>query len=102
VLGKYVREERLLTLEEAVRRLTGFPAANLRLDRRGLLEVGYFADVVVFDPETVTDHATFEKPHQLATGVREVVVNGERVVREGEHTGVRAGRVVRGPGAWGT
>lgn len=98
VLGRYVREEGLLTLEEAVRRLTGFPAANLRLDRRGLLEVGYFADVVVFDPATVTDHATFEEPHRLATGVREVVVNGELVVREGAHTGARPGRVVRGPG----
>jgi N-acyl-D-amino-acid deacylase len=98
VLGKYVREEGLLTLEEAVRRMTGFPAANLRLERRGLLEVGYFADVVVFDPATITDHATFEEPHQLATGVHHVFVNGEQVVQTGAHTGARPGRVVRGPG----
>ena len=98
VLGRYVREEGVLTLEEAVRRLTGFPAANLRLDRRGLLEVGYFADVVVFDPATITDHATFEKPHQLATGVEHVLINGEQVVRDGAHTGAKPGRVVRGPG----
>ncbi|HVS04263.1 MAG TPA: amidohydrolase family protein, partial [Thermoanaerobaculia bacterium] len=102
VLGKYAREEGLIPLEEAIRRLTGFPAENLRLDRRGLLAAGYFADVVVFDPATITDHATFEEPHQLATGVHHVFVNGVRVVRDGAHTGALPGRVVRGPGWTGT
>ncbi len=98
VLGKYVREEGLLTLEEAVRRMTGLPAANLKLKERGLLKEGFYADVVVFDPATVTDHATFEKPHQLATGVAHVFVNGGHVVRDGEHTGAMPGRFVKGPG----
>jgi N-acyl-D-amino-acid deacylase len=98
VLGRYVREEGVIPLEEAVRRLTGFPAANLRLDRRGLLAAGSFADVVVFDPATVTDHGTFERPHQLATGVLHVFVNGERVLAGGRHTGATPGRFVRGPG----
>jgi N-acyl-D-amino-acid deacylase len=99
VLGRYVREEKVVTLEEAIRRLTGFPAANLKLDRRGLLEPGYYADVVVFDPKTVVDHATFERPHQLATGVLHVLVNGRPVVRDGRHTGAKPGRFVRGPAA---
>ena len=99
VLGKYVREEHIIPLEEAIRRLTHFPAANLKLDRRGLLEVGYFADVVVFDPETIIDHATFEKPHQLASGVEQVFVNGEQVLKNGRHTGAMPGKFVKGPGA---
>lgn len=98
VLGKYVREEKVITLEEAVRKLSGLPAKNLKLDRRGELQEGYFADVVVFDPETIQDHATFVEPHQYATGVVHVFVNGEQVLKDGEHTGATPGRVVRGPG----
>ncbi len=98
VLGKYVREEKVITLEDAIRKLTALPAENLKLDRRGALEAGYFADVVVFDPETVADHATFVDPHQYATGVVHVFVNGEQVLEDGEHTGRTPGRVVRGPG----
>jgi N-acyl-D-amino-acid deacylase len=103
VLGKYVRDEDVLPLEEAVRRLTSLPATNLGLRRRGVLNAGYFADVVVFDPAGVRDHATFDRPHQYATGVRHVFVNGTQVLRDGEHTGARPGRVVRGPGwiGWG-
>jgi N-acyl-D-amino-acid deacylase len=98
LLGKYVRDEGLIPLQEAVRRLSAFPAANLRLDRRGRLLPGYFADVVVFDPATIQDHATFARPHQYATGVRDVLVNGTAVLRDGEHTGATPGRVVDGPG----
>ena len=98
LLGKYVREEKIISLQEAIRRLTALPAANLRLRERGKLEVGYFADVVVFDPDTVTDHATFSEPHQYATGVQHVFVNGVQVLKDGEHTGATPGRVVRGPG----
>ncbi|MGZ8796830.1 MAG: N-acyl-D-amino-acid deacylase family protein [Thermoanaerobaculia bacterium] len=98
LLRKYVREERVISLQEAVRRLTSLPAKNLKIDRRGLLQPGYFADVVVFDPDSVSDHATFEKPHQYSTGVSDVFVNGVQVLRDGEHTGARPGRVVRGPG----
>ena len=102
LLGKYVREEELLSLEEAIRKLTNLPATALRLDRRGLLKKGYFADVVVFDPETIQDHATFEKPHQYATGVVHVFVNGGHVLKDGEHTGATPGQFVRGPGWKGT
>ncbi|HSN51486.1 MAG TPA: D-aminoacylase [Woeseiaceae bacterium] len=98
VLAKYVREDQVITLAEAVRKLSGLPAENLRLERRGLLQAGYFADVVVFDPDTVQDHATFVEPHQYATGVLHVFVNGEQVLKDGEHTGATPGRVVRGPG----
>ena len=98
LLGKYVREENVIPLQEAVHRLTSLPATNLKLDRRGLLRPGYFADVVVFDPNSVADHATFENPHQYSTGVSDVFVNGVQVLRGGEHTGARPGRVVRGPG----
>ncbi len=98
LLGKYVREERVIPLEEAVRRLTSLPATNLKLRRRGALEPGHFADVVVFDPQTITDHATFDQPHQLATGMVHVFVNGVHVLNNGEHTGATPGRVVRGPG----
>jgi len=97
-LGKYVHEEKVVTLEEAIRRLTSLPAGNLKLDRRGLLGPGYFADIVVFDPAAVQDHATVEKPHQYATGMVHVFVNGVQVLKDGEHTGARPGRVVRGPG----
>ncbi len=98
LLGKYVRDEKLLSLEEAVRRLSALPADNLRLDRRGRLLPGHFADVVIFDPETIQDHATFDRPHQYATGVRDVLVNGVVVLRDGEHTGATPGRMVDGPG----
>jgi N-acyl-D-amino-acid deacylase len=98
LLGEFVREEKLMSLEEAIRKLTGLPAGNLRLPRRGLLKVGYFADVVVFDPEKIQDHATYEKPHQYATGMVHVLVNGVPVLRSGKHTGATPGRVVRGPG----
>ena len=98
LLGKYVREEQLISLPEAVRRLTHFPATNLKLHRRGLLRPGYFGDVVVFDPATIRDHATFEQPHQYATGVLQVFVNGVRVLKDGEHTGATPGRFVHGPG----
>lgn len=98
LLGKYVRDERIISLQEAVRRLTSLPATNLKLDRRGALQVDYFADIVVFDPNKIQDHATFEKPHQYATGVVHVFVNGVAVLKNGEHTGATPGRVVRGPG----
>jgi N-acyl-D-amino-acid deacylase len=103
LLGKYVREEGVIPLEEAIRRLAGLPAENLSLRRRGRLEPGYFADVVVFDPATITDHATFAEPHQYASGVSHVLVNGVQVVQDGAHTGAKPGRVVRGPGwvGWG-
>jgi N-acyl-D-amino-acid deacylase len=98
LLGKYVREEKVVPLEEAVRKLTSLPAANLKLRRRGSLAPGNLADVVVFDPSTIADHATFEQPHQYATGMVHVFVNGTQVVRDGQHTGATPGRVVRGPG----
>jgi N-acyl-D-amino-acid deacylase len=103
LLGKYVREEGVVTLEDAVRRLAALPAENLGLRRRGRLQPGFFADVVVFDPATVSDRATFQEPHQYATGVAHVFVNGVQVVRDGQHTGAKPGRVVRGPGwaGWG-
>jgi len=98
VLGKYVREEKALTLTEAIRRLSGLPATNLGLDHRGFLQEAMFADVVVFDPATVADHATFENPRQYATGVKDVFVNGTQVLKEGEHTGAKPGRALWGPG----
>jgi N-acyl-D-amino-acid deacylase len=101
LLGRYVRDERLMPLEEAVRRLTSLPAGNLRLSGRGALERGFHADVVVFDPDRIQDHATYAEPHRYATGVHHVAVNGTLVVRDGEHTGALPGRVVRGPGAVG-
>jgi len=98
LLGRYVRDEKIITLEEAVHRLTALPAENLKLDRRGVLKPGHFADVVVFDPGKIQDHATFDRPHQYATGVVHVLVNGEQVLKNGKHTGAKPGRVVRGPG----
>jgi N-acyl-D-amino-acid deacylase len=94
LLGRYVRDEELVSLEEAIRRLTSFPAANLRLDRRGRIARGYFADVVAFDAAKIADHATYADPHRYATGVVDVFVNGEQVLRRGEHTGARPGRVL--------
>ena len=98
VLGKYVRDEKVLSLSEAIHRLSGLPATNLGLDHRGFLKEGMFADVVVFDPATITDHATFEKPHQYATGMKHVFVNGVQVIKNGEHTGAKPGRALWGPG----
>ena len=99
VLGKYSRDEQLIPLEEAIRKLSGLPAENLGLENRGLLKEGYFADIVVFDPENVQDHATFNDPLKYATGVSDVIVNGETVMLNGEHTGAMPGRFVKGSGA---
>jgi N-acyl-D-amino-acid deacylase len=98
VLGRYVRDEKVVALQEAVRRLTSFPAANLGLRERGTLKAGYFADLAIFDPAAIRDNATFARPQQFATGMRHVFVNGVQVLREGEHTGATPGRFVRGPG----
>ncbi|NOY38150.1 MAG: D-aminoacylase [Chlorobi bacterium] len=98
LLGKYVREEKVIPLKEAVRRLTSFPASNLKLYKRGSLKPGYYADVVVFDPEKIADKATFTSPHQYAVGMVDVFVNGQQVLKDGKHTGALPGRVVRGPG----
>ncbi len=98
LLAKYVREEGLVPLQEAIRRLTSFPAENLKIQQRGRLQADYFADVVVFDPATIQDHATPQNPHQYATGMQHVFVNGVPVLKDGEHTGATPGRVVRGPG----
>ena len=98
LLGKYVRDEKLIPLEEAVRRLSGLPAQNLKIRKRGLLKTGYFADVVVFDPTKVQDYATYAKPHQYSKGVIDVFVNGVQVIKDGDHTGKMPGRAVRGPG----
>ena len=98
VIGKYVREEGVLSLEEAVRRMTSLPASNISIRDRGQLTAGYYADIVVFDPEAVQDFATFEEPHQYSIGVEHVLVNGVQVLKDGEHTGATPGRVVRGPG----
>jgi N-acyl-D-amino-acid deacylase len=98
LLGRYVRDEKIVSMQQAIRRLTSLPAQNLKLRERGRLAPGYFADVVVFDPKTIQDHATFDKPHQYSTGVRDVFVNGVQVLKNGEHTGALPGRVVRGPG----
>ena len=98
LLGKYVREEKVIPLEEAIYKLTSLTADKLKIKKRGLLKEGYYGDVVLFDPNTISDHATFVDPHQLATGMHHVFVNGVQVLNEGEHTGATPGRVVRGPG----
>ena len=98
LLGKYVRDEQVIPLEEAIRRLTSLPAATMKIEKRGALMEGYYADVVIFDPERVQDHSSFEDPHQLSTGMSHVIVNGVQVLRDGEHTGATPGRVIRGPG----
>ena len=98
VLGKYVREERATTLEEAVRKMSSAVATRLHIKNRGLLKEGFLADVVVFDPETVGDHATYDEPHQVSTGMEYVFVNGIAVVSEGRHTNAMPGRPVHGPG----
>ncbi len=98
LLGRYVRDEKVMPLEEAVRRLTGLPATNLELENRGFIREGMFADVAVFDPAQVSDRATFEKPHQYAIGMKHVFVNGMQVLKDGEHTGAKPGRAVWGVG----
>jgi N-acyl-D-amino-acid deacylase len=98
LLGKYTREEKIIPLAEAVRRLTSLPAMNMKIKKRGLLKPGYFADVVIFDPNTINDHASYSNPHVYSTGVSDVFVNGIQVLKNGEHTGAKPGRVVRGPG----
>jgi N-acyl-D-amino-acid deacylase len=98
ILGKYVREEKLLTLEEAVRKMTSLAASRMGLLDRGVLREGMAADIVVFDPDTIIDKATFEKSHQYSVGISEVVVNGSTVIRGGEHTGAKPGKALRGPG----
>jgi len=98
LLGKYVRQEKAITLAEAVRRLSSLPAENLKLEKRGKLEAGYYADIVIFDPHAISDHATYEKPQQYATGMVHVFVNGKQVLKDGQHIGAKPGRFVRGPG----
>ena len=98
LLGKYVRDEKVITLQEAIRRLSGLPATNLELEGRGFIREGMFADIVAFDPATIADRATFDKPHQFAVGMKHVLVNGVQVLRDGEHTGAKPGRALYGPG----
>jgi N-acyl-D-amino-acid deacylase len=98
ILGKYVRDEKVMPLEEAIRKMTSAVADRLSIRDRGLLRAGLYADVVIFDPQTIADRATFEKPHQLSVGIKAVFVNGTLVVREGRHTGAKPGEIVRGPG----
>jgi len=97
-LGKYVRDEKVVSLQEAVRRLSALPASNLRLRDRGTLKPGMVADVVLFDPATIADHSTFANPMQFATGVRDVFVNGVQVLKDGTPTGAKPGRFVKGAG----
>ncbi len=103
VLGRYVRDLELLSLEQAIHRASGLPATNLSLKERGFLREGYFADVLIFDPTTIQDHASFESPHRYSTGIDTVLINGQRVIDQGVHTGALPGKVVRGPGwrGWG-
>ncbi len=98
LLGKYVRDEQIIPLQEAIYKLTTLPATNLKIRNRGAIKEGYYADLALFDPDKITDHATFDKPHQYSTGMIHVLVNGELVLKNGEHTGKTPGRVVRGPG----
>lgn len=98
LLGKYVRDEKVISLAEAIRRLTSLPATNLKIKKRGSLQIGYYADLAIFDPVKIQDHATFENPHQYSTGIVHVFVNGTQVLENGEHTNAKPGRVVRGPG----
>ncbi len=98
LLGKYVREENIITIEEAIYKLTLLPATNLKIKKRGALKIGFYADITIFDPAKIQDQATFEKPHQYATGMVHVFVNGTQVLKNGEHTGALPGRFVRGPG----
>ena len=98
VLGKYTRDDKVMRLQDAIRKLAYLPATNLNIKKRGALIQGYYADIVVFDPSTVQDHATYERPHQYATGVLDVFVNGVQVLKDGNHTGATPGRFIKGPG----
>jgi dihydroorotase/N-acyl-D-amino-acid deacylase len=98
ILGKYVREEQVLPLEDAIRKMTSAVTTRLSIPDRGVLRPGMYADIVIFDANTIGDRSTFDQPHQLSVGMREVFVNGVAVVRGGRHTGAKPGRVVRGPG----
>jgi N-acyl-D-amino-acid deacylase len=98
LLGKYVREEKVISLEEAIYKLTTLPATNLKIKKRGALKEGFYADLAIFDPNEIQDHATFDKPMQYSTGMVHVFVNGTQVLNNGEHTGALPGRVVKGPG----
>lgn len=98
LLGKYVREEKVISLEEAIYKLTGLPASNLRIKKRGAIKTGFYADLAIFDPKKIQDHATYENPQQYSTGMVHVFVNGVQVIKDGEHTGAKPGKVVRGPG----
>ncbi|HFB64284.1 MAG TPA: D-aminoacylase, partial [Aeromonadales bacterium] len=101
VIARYVRDKKILTLESAIRKLTSLPASHLKIKKRGLLREGYFADVLVFDPNQIQDHVTFDNPHQLSTGMDKVLINGELVVDKGKHTGALPGMIVHGPGWMG-
>jgi len=98
VIGKYTRDEKLMTLQQAIYKLAKLPATNINLKKRGVLTVGNYADIVIFDPNTVQDHATYDKPHQYSTGVSDVFVNGVQVLKNNEHTGASPGRFLKGPG----
>jgi N-acyl-D-amino-acid deacylase len=98
VIGKYSRDEKLMTLQQAIYKLANLPAAHLKLQKRGALKVGNYADIVIFDPAKVQDHATYDKPHQYATGVSDVFVNGLQVLKNDQPTGASAGRFLKGPG----
>jgi len=98
LLGKYVREEQIISLEEAIRKLTALPASNLKIKNRGLLKVGYYADLAIFDAQTIGDKATFDQPHQYSEGMVHVFVNGTQVLDNGKHTNAKPGRFIRGPG----
>lgn len=98
VLGKYVREEKLLTLQQSIRKMTALPAANLKLDKRGQLKKGYYADIAIFDPDSIADRATYKDPHQYSVGMIHVFVNGTAVLKNGVHTKATPGRIIRGPG----
>lgn len=98
LLAKFVRADNIITLEQAIYKLTSLPATNLKIKNRGALQTGFYADIVIFDPDKIQDNATFEVPHQYATGMMHVFVNGTQVIKNGDHTGALPGRVVRGPG----
>jgi len=98
VIGKFVREDKMLSLQQAIQQLSKLPSTNLKLQKRGELKPGNYADIVIFDPRTVQDHATYEKPLQYATGISDVLVNGVPVIKNGEHTGAKPGRFIKGPG----
>jgi N-acyl-D-amino-acid deacylase len=97
-LGKYVRDEKLMSMEEGIRRMTSLPASRLKIKKRGQLKKGFYADIVLFDAQKIIDQATFENPHQYSIGVQHVFVNGVQVLKEGEHTGALPGKAIRGPG----